>query len=377
VEASLATLAAVPTDSREPRVSVILPVYNSRDYLRECLDSVITQDLESGFLELVAIDDGSTDGSGEILDEYARRHSFIRVMHQENSGWPGQPRNRGIEAARGEYVFFLDSDDALGPEAMRRLYEFAEEHGSEVVVARIVYTSAPSKGRKTWGRQTVDADLRRVFKSLSPQKLFRRSFLEEHRLRFPEGEVRLEDGIFVTRAYLLAERVSLLGDYPYYRKRRRDDRTNISLRRMSAAGYVGSLRRIAGNVRELCAEQDLAADLLLSIYSRKGLTRLVKGRRSSWLRRRKLVEWVTELAGFAEEFVPQELDQRLPAGRRRLSAAVRARDVGTVAARARAIGSRPPRGARKRPSRSAPGSRQAVEGMRRYARAFRRKLARG
>ena len=111
------------------RVSVILPVYNTRAYLRECLDSVLAQDVDPGSFEIVAVDDGSTDGSGEILDEYALRHAFVRVMHQENSGWPGQPRNRGLEASRGEYVFFLDSDDVLGPEAVRRLCDVADEQG--------------------------------------------------------------------------------------------------------------------------------------------------------------------------------------------------------------------------------------------------------
>ena len=168
------------------RVSVILPVYNTRAYLRECLDSVLAQDVDPGSFEIVAVDDGSTDGSGEILDEYALRHAFVRVMHQENSGWPGQPRNRGLEASRGEYVFFLDSDDVLGPEAVRRLCDVADEQESDIVVPRLVSTDAPARGRSKRAVRPVDADLRRLFKSLSPQKLFRRSFLDEHRLRFPE-----------------------------------------------------------------------------------------------------------------------------------------------------------------------------------------------
>ena len=251
---ALATLRPVSHTAGEvPRVSVVLPVYNTREYLAECLDSLVAQDVEEGALEVVAIDDGSTDGSGELLDEYAARHPFVRVLHQENSGWPGRPRNRGIEESRGEYVLFMDSDDWLGPgDACARLDDFVGEHGSDVVVPRIVYTGAPPGKRKVW-KTAVDADLRRVFKTLSPQKLFRREFVEEHGLRFPEGEVRLEDGIFVTHAYLLGRRVSLLGGYDFYFKRRREDGDNISLRHIDAAGYVDSLRRIADNVRELCA----------------------------------------------------------------------------------------------------------------------------
>ena len=182
----------------------------------------------------------------------------------------------------------------------------------------------------------------------------------------------------MTRAYLLADRVSLVGGYPYYRKRQRDDRTNISLRRMTAAGYVGSLRQIAENVRELCPDEDVAADLYLLIYNRKGLTRLVKSRRARWYRRRKLGEWVSELASFAEEFVPPELDGRLPAARRRLSAAVRARDADAVARGARAAGSGPTPRPRKRQPGKAASSRRVVEGaVRRYGRGIRRRLIDG
>lgn len=336
---SVATLRPVnPTAGETPRVSVVLPVYNTRQYLADCLDSLVAQDVAEGVLEVVAVDDGSTDGSGELLDEYAARHPFLRVFHQENSGWPGQPRNRGIEESRGEYVLFVDSDDWLGAECIRRLDEFVREHGSDVVVPRIVSTSAPPGKRKAW-RTAVDADLRRVFKTLSPQKLFRREFVEEHGLRFPEGEVRLEDGIFVTHAYLLGRRVSLLGGYDYYFKRRRDDGSNISFRPVDPEGYVSSLRRIAENVRALCPDEELAARLVLLIYNRKGLTRLVKGRRYARSKPEFFAAWVNALAGFAEAYVPAKHEKRLPAKRRELARAVRARDVSRAAADARSLGS--------------------------------------
>ena len=174
-------------------------------------------------------------------------------MHQENSGWPGQPRNRGLDAARRRVRLLPRLRRCPGPggdaASLRRRRRAGERHRRPA--ARVHERFGPRdarSGRLARSTPICAASSRR----LSPQKLFRRSFLEEHGLRFPEGEVRLEDGIFVTRAYLLAGRVSLVGGYPYYRKRQRDDRTNISLKRMTAAGYVGSLRQIAENVRELC-----------------------------------------------------------------------------------------------------------------------------
>jgi glycosyltransferase involved in cell wall biosynthesis len=88
-------------------------------YLADLLDSLAAQDLDPAFFEIVAVDDGSTDMSGEVLDAFAAAHSNVRVIHQGNSGWPGKPRNVGIAASQAPYIFFCDADDLLGPEALR------------------------------------------------------------------------------------------------------------------------------------------------------------------------------------------------------------------------------------------------------------------
>ena len=100
------------------------------------------------------------------------------MIHTPNSGWPGRPRNLGIEAARGEYVFLSDHDDRLHPEALQRLVDFADEHGSDVVAGRVVGVgrSAPER---IFARTLVDAqqDPALLMTSLTPQKLYRRAFL--------------------------------------------------------------------------------------------------------------------------------------------------------------------------------------------------------
>ena len=108
-------------------VSVIVPVFNVEPYLRECLDSVLRQSLGFQRIELIAVDDGSTDGSGRILDEYASMRG-ITVIHESRSGGAGRPRNVGLDIATGTYVFFLDADDYLGTEALERLVEVAERN---------------------------------------------------------------------------------------------------------------------------------------------------------------------------------------------------------------------------------------------------------
>lgn len=117
------------------RVSVVVPVYNTAAYLRACLDSILAQSVPP--FEVILVDDGSSDGSGQICDEYARRHpERVRVIHQPNRG-TAAARNRGLEACRGEYLSFIDSDDYLEPEMYERLLELIEAHGADMAAAEM------------------------------------------------------------------------------------------------------------------------------------------------------------------------------------------------------------------------------------------------
>lgn len=114
----------------EKTISVIIPVYNVQAYLRECLDSVLSQDYET--LEVILIDDGSKDDSGRICDEYAAKDSRVRVIHQPNGG-AGAAKNAGLRAATGEYLAFLDSDDSLEPGAYSHMVQLMQAHDADVV----------------------------------------------------------------------------------------------------------------------------------------------------------------------------------------------------------------------------------------------------
>ena len=103
-----------------PKLSVIVPVYNTEKYLRECIDSILAQTFRD--FELILVDDGSTDGSGAICDEYAKQDERIRVIHQENGGIT-VARKSGVRAARGEYVTFVDSDDWIDKDMYRIMLE--------------------------------------------------------------------------------------------------------------------------------------------------------------------------------------------------------------------------------------------------------------
>jgi glycosyltransferase involved in cell wall biosynthesis len=115
---------------KAPIISVLIPVYNVEDYLLSCLDSVFSQTFTD--YEVICVDDGSTDKSGDILDEYTSREVRMKVIHQQNLG-QSAARNTALKHARGEYIHFLDSDDLIHPQLLEIVFFFAEEHGAELV----------------------------------------------------------------------------------------------------------------------------------------------------------------------------------------------------------------------------------------------------
>ncbi len=107
-------------------ISVIVPIYNTKPYLAECIESILDQKINVP-IEVLLIDDGSTDGCGEVCDKYAARDERVRVIHQENQGLSAA-RNVGIDAAKGRYYSFIDSDDVVLPRFLQTLYDACEEH---------------------------------------------------------------------------------------------------------------------------------------------------------------------------------------------------------------------------------------------------------
>jgi glycosyltransferase involved in cell wall biosynthesis len=193
----------------DPKVSVIVPVYNAMPYVRELLDSLAAQDLDAASFKVVAVDDGSTDGSSALLDEYCHRHEHFEVIHQSNSGRPGRPRNVGLRSSASRYVFFADADDVLAPACLRRLVNFAEEHDSDVVIPKLTPLGGRGFPTSVYEKTLVEADLVTAFKTLFPQKLYRRRILSDHDIWFPEGR-RLDDGMFNAHAYVHAKRISIV-----------------------------------------------------------------------------------------------------------------------------------------------------------------------
>jgi glycosyltransferase involved in cell wall biosynthesis len=220
----------------QPDVTVIIGAYEAMPYLVECLASVEAQTIDPTRIEVIAVDDGSTDGTGEYLEEFAARAAMpVTVIRQENSGGPSGPRNVGLGKAAGRYVFFLDADDRLGPEALQRMVAMADENGTDVVLGKVegVNRGAP---KSMWGTSLPRTD---VFSSnikftLSAQKLFRRDLLDRHGMRFDESLWTGEDALFTMEAYLRANGVSVLADYTCYYLVGREDGKHVT----KSGGYT-------------------------------------------------------------------------------------------------------------------------------------------
>jgi glycosyltransferase involved in cell wall biosynthesis len=266
-------VAKVSAVSREPKVSVVVPVFNPGRHFSYCVDSVLGQSLPADEFEAIFVDDGSTDGTGAVLDDLAAAYPHIAVIHIPNSGWPGRPRNIGTDAANGRYIQYLDNDDALGREALERLFEFAEANASDVVIGR--YAGHHRSVARELFRETrpsvVDHEL--LAESLTVHKLFRKQFLDRNGLRFPEGRRRLEDQLVMTHAYLVADRVSVLSDYVCYYHIRRDDMSNAAYERVVPSGYYANLEEVM-DVVEAHTTPGPARDA----YARRSLMREMLGR---------------------------------------------------------------------------------------------------
>lgn len=212
------------------KVSVVIPVYNVEPYLRDCMDSIVNQTLSD--IEIICVNDGSSDNSLDILMEYARKDNRVRVFSQENGGH-AVATNRGIELSKGDYLFLMDSDDVLDLKALELTYEKAIEKDVDFVLFKSInyddendryYETevySMDKVANVVGEDIFNyKDIKELMFGMivTPwSKLFKRDFIMENNIRFPEGLI-FEDNVFFYESLLSAKRIYFLKEFLFIRR---------------------------------------------------------------------------------------------------------------------------------------------------------------
>jgi Glycosyl transferase family 2 len=237
------------TSERLPAVSVIIATYNSGPLLAYALDALEAQTLAGHLIEILIVDDGSTDDTWRYLSELKGQRTNIKIFQQPHTGGPSAGRNRALTEATGEYVFFHDADDYLGPDALRRLLDVARRHDSDIVAGGISWIGRPEE-EHTPTKTVLDADILDdgVWRSLTPHKLIRRSLIEDQGLRFCGDMVQGEDQIFMASCFFAARKISVLGDKALYHRRMLPDSSNLSRQRQTLANKRLTTSRMVGVV---------------------------------------------------------------------------------------------------------------------------------
>jgi glycosyltransferase involved in cell wall biosynthesis len=224
------------------KVSVVVPVYNVEKYLPECLDSILSQSLED--IEVICVNDGSTDGSPDILKDYESRDSRVKVITQENRGLASS-RNVGMDLACGEYITFIDSDDYFTENALNTLYDVSKRTDADFTIFKLL--DFDDETRETSKNSYFDMPFLKKFENhtfnhddvgerffnisaTAPGKMFKREFIDQ--LRFPE-DILFEDTPFTLEAVFMAEKMYFLDEYMYMRRIRKDSITHSNFSRFS------------------------------------------------------------------------------------------------------------------------------------------------
>ena len=205
-----------------PKVSVIIPAYNAERYLNCCVDSVLNQTYKD--FEIILVDDGSTDKSGEICDEYAEKDDRIRVIHKKNGGL-SDARNSGIEAAKGEFLTFLDSDDYFHPEYLKILILNAEHYSADIAICNYIVKRETVPVFDETGSYDVKemTSEQAVYEFITCDKtwefisacakIYKKDIFEN--IRFPVGRIN-EDNFTTWKCYLKSQKVIMCSVALYY-----------------------------------------------------------------------------------------------------------------------------------------------------------------
>lgn len=222
--------------SQNPLVSIIIPVYNTEEYLEECLDSLVNQTLED--IEIICINDASTDSSPEILERYAGEDERVKIINNKKGTGPSIARNNGLILANGEYIAFVDSDDKIELDAFEKLYEFSINYDHDVVdfnTVRFNYTGAEwesvlhakSIKGETFTNTNLISNPELVYDTIICNKFVKKAYLDEHGFKFAEDRL-YEDILFTMDVFSKTDSIGIFPEVKYYWRVRDNTKRSIT-----------------------------------------------------------------------------------------------------------------------------------------------------
>jgi glycosyltransferase involved in cell wall biosynthesis len=195
-----------------PKVSVIIPVYNAEPYLKRCLDSLVNQTLKE--IEIICIDDGSTDKSLDILNEYAAKDGRFIILKRQNGG-AGAARNAGLKTARGEYIGFVDSDDYIDLNFFEKLYACAAQTNADIAKGEVRIVDFDGKERISGPSFEKIKENGAYFNWTFWSAIYKSKFLRDNKIDFPENIITGQDNVFLVKAVVWANKIELVEDVYY------------------------------------------------------------------------------------------------------------------------------------------------------------------
>lgn len=232
------------------KLSIIVPVYNVQDYLKNTLDSFLNQDLEKKDYEILVVNDGSTDNSLKVAEDFKNKNkNYNVVLIDKPNGGVSSARNIGLKKAKGDFVMFVDGDDQLIPNSIKSVLDYSFKNDLDIcncrfendIINQSIYVSSyglsPKENYFRGRDQTIDS---------SCTHLFKRHFLIEHNLEYNEKMRFLEDGEFLIRAYYFSEKVASVDAFIYKRIIRQGSATksNINVSTEVLYGYISAINSL-------------------------------------------------------------------------------------------------------------------------------------
>lgn len=308
------------------KFSVIVPTYNSEKYITELLNSLAKQDFPKTEFEVVVVDDCSTDQTLQIVEKYRNKLNLKVSQLETNSGGPGKPRNVALKQAEGEFVLFVDSDDYINKETLKDAAAFIDEHHSDVLLIKMKGVNGRGVPQSMFKETAPEVTLlnSRIIYTLSPTKIYRTALLKDNDIYFPEELKSAEDQLFTMKAYLNANRISVLSDKAYYYATKREGE-HMSSAYVSPEDFYEVMRLIAVEILNADLEEAHKDQILAEFLNRHFSFSRTNGF-SLKVKLEDQPQWINALGDFIQA-VPERVDALVMSKLRPLLHYARAKDI--------------------------------------------------